>query len=336
MAITDTSTAPCTMQIPVSDRDFGYAQHVLPHQMKVVGKHADDVVFSVNRFEKPDNPELLDALLDSLSTQFDNVRVVEVDYSANARRWVSNTFFGGAGYPMYDFKGIPIHAFLEQLRQSRHPHLFHCACDLMFGGSGPWFKEAIDVIESDQDVLAVNPLAGPRHSGPYHSDGIPYSTATGEGFKVQGFTSRSHLVKLERFYKTMSGLPELRPKRRNDRIFTRLAGYPMVDHLEILCQENMLAHKQFRVDMNGSGNLWNLHPVYKTPQFVTGVTGLIERVESGDVSTEQLGLYDLHASMLVQTDIPGKKSLLKRLLALGKGRVLSRRGPSDLRSDSLT
>jgi hypothetical protein len=313
----------CTIQIPVADRDFACARHVIPHQIRMLGKHAADVLLSVNRFDKPEQPELLDGLLADLSFQFKNLRIAEVDYSPEAIRWVSETFFSGERYPMFDFKGIPIHAFLEQFRQSRHPHFFHLDCDIMFGGSGPWLDEAIALLDSDPDVLAVNPLAGPRANGPYHSDGTPYSVPHGEGFKVPTFTTRSFLVELNSFYHAMSSLPLPRPKRRNDRIFTRFAGYPMVDHLEILFQEKMLAAGQFRVDLGGSGGLWKLHPVHKTPQFLSGVESLIGRVEAGDVSAEQHGHYDVHPSMLAQTDMPTRSSRLRQLANLAKTRLFS-------------
>lgn len=312
----------CTVQIPITDGDYAHARLVLPHQMRQLGRFASDVLISVNRFDPPADPTVLDGFLDELKAEFKNIRVSEVDNSTSARQWVSNTFFGGDDYPMFDFKGIPIHAFLEQYRNSDNRYFFHLASDLLLGGAGPWFDEAIQVVDSDASVFAVNPLGGPRAGGPYHSGGVPYQTPHGEAFKVLTFGGRTHLVERERLFTTLANLPLPTPRRRMDRLFTRMSGYPMVDHLEILFEQSMLAANQYRVDMGGSGALYKLHPVFKTQQFRDALPDLISRVEANDIPEGQFGDYDINPSMLIQTDTPtGRYRLMKRLASLGIKRL---------------
>jgi len=324
--------APCTMQIAVSDRDYAYALYVLPHQMRVLGKFSADVLISVNRFEPPKNPELLDGLLNEISSQHRNVRIEEVEYSTEARNWVSETFFGGKDYPLFDFKGIPIHAILEPLRKGRYKYFFRLDGDMMLGGTGPWFHEAIEVLKSDPKIMAINPLAGPRNHGPYHSGGVEYQIPLGEAFRVDLFTTRTLLVQLESFFKAMDSLDELPPKRLTDRLFTRVAGYPMVDHLEILFQQRMIDMNSFRVDLGGTGNLWTLHPRFKTSQYVQNIADIIDKVESSNLPQEQIGHYDLHKSVFNQTDLPTRATQIKYLVALGKDRLSTNRKPQELRS----
>lgn len=316
------SVAPCTMQIPITDRDEPFARHILPHQMEVLGRHAADVLISVNRQQQPEDPGPLDALIERVRSMYPNVRCLEVDYSEGAQRWVSETFFGGGDYPLYDFKGIPIHAFLEQYRQSEHRYFFHLASDMMLGGRGPWFDEAIGLLDARPGILAINPLAGPRLPGPYHSKGRPIDCEVGECFEVPTFTGRTHLVDLERFLSTMGDLPLIAPSRLLDRLQTKIAGHPMVEHLEILFQHNMQAEGLMRADMGGSGGLWTLHPVHKTAEFAAGVASVISALERDDVPAGQRGKFDLHQSMLPQSDIPDRWDKTLRLAQQGSTRLV--------------
>jgi len=326
------NSAPCTMQISITDRDYAVARHVLPHQMRVIGKYASEVLISVNRFETPAKPELLDALLSDIASNYSNVTVEEIDYSRAARQWVSKTFFGGKDYPMFDYEGIPIHGFIEPFRKSSNPFFFRLECDMMLGGSGPWFNEAIDVLTSDDTIVAINPIAGPRHGGGYHSGGTPFEVEHGEAFKVNTFTTRTQLIELDTFFKAMNPLSEVPPSRLKDRIFTLVAGYPMVDHLEVLYQQKMFNKNTCRIDMGGTGGLWTLHPVFKTSQFLQCLPEIITKVEKGDMPQEQHGRFDLHKSVLNQTDLPNRSAQLKRLFTLAKDRIASHRSPLDLRS----
>jgi len=170
--------APITMQISVSDRDYDCAKHVIPHQLRTLGIHADEVLISINRFQRPTNQEPLDQLMVQLSEEFDNVRVEEVEYSEQCRKWVSDSFFDGSDYPLFDFKGAPIHAFIEPFTKARNPYLFRLECDMLLGGEGPWFHEAIQLLNNHDDVIAVNPIAGPRRPGmAYHSGGYEFPSS---------------------------------------------------------------------------------------------------------------------------------------------------------------
>ena len=325
---------PCTMQIPVTDRDYEGARHIIPHQMRVLGKYLPDVLISVNRFDKPTNPKLLDGLIAQIASEYSNVRIEEVDYSQSARNWVSENFFGGQDYPMFDFKGSPIHAFIEPFRKSRYNYFFRLESDMMLGGSGPWLNEAIEILKSDAKIAAINPIAGPSDHSPYHSQGVPYEVPNGEGFKVSTFTTRTLLVDLNAFISTMNPLHEIKPERLVDRIFTRVAGYPMVAHLEILFQHKMLSAECYRVDAGGSTNLWTLHPCFKTKQFYKSLPTIINRVESGNLPQDQYRQYDLQQSVFNQTDIPTRSHQLERLMALYRDRKLSGRHPLSLRSSN--
>ncbi len=304
----------CTIQIPIADRDAAFAEFVLPHQMSVIGKYASDVLISVNRQTQPTDPGPLDTILAKVAEEYENVRVLEVDYSPEAVEWVAGHFFSGKDYPLFDFKGIPIHAFLEQYRHAKHDFFMHLASDMFLGGSGPWLDEAIECLSSDDRILLVSPHAGPISSNAYHSSGVPTDVGSGASYEVPSFRGRTHLVDLRQFIPAMKDLPMLRPPRIQDRIQAKIAGTEMIDHLELLFDHNMRAQNFTRIDMGGTGGLWTLHPVHKTPDFVAAVPGLIADIEADRIPDAQYGHYDVHSSMVPQSDIPGRRDLLVRSL----------------------
>ncbi len=326
--------APVTMQISVTDRDYHCAKHVIPHQLRTLGASANEVLISVNRYDKPANTGSLNAFLDDLSEEFDNIRLEEVDYSREARQWISDTFFDGNEYPLFDHKGIPIHAFIEPYTKASNPYLFRLECDMLLGGAGPWFLEAIRTLDAHADVIAVNPLAGPRIPGAnYHSNGYPFKAVGGEAFKVDLFTTRTHLIEIESFCQSMGSLDQSPPKLMKDRVYSRVAGYPVVNHLEILFQNKMRQGELIRADFGGSGSLWTLHPVYKTPQVLSQLPRLIQMVESRELPDVQSGQYDLHPGVLGETDRPTRRDELKRIFVLARSRISSKRKPEMLRSE---
>lgn len=326
--------APVTMQISVTDRDYACAKHVIPHQLRTLGIHANEVLISVNRYEKGTDTQPLNNLLSQLSQDFDNIRIEEVAYCGKSRQWISETFFDGRDYPLFDYNGSPIHAFIEPFIKARNPYLFRLECDMLLGGAGPWFSEATEVLENHADVIAVNPLAGPRKPDTnYHSGGTSFPVPTGEAFKVDLFTTRTHLIKTDSFCQAMSGLDQTAPKRLKHRVYTRVAGYPMADHLEILFQNKMREKGMLRADVGGFGKLWTLHPVHKTTQVISQLPRLIDMVESSNLPEIQYGLYDLHPGVLGETDRPVRMAEIKRLGTLAKSRLSSGRKPDILRSD---
>jgi hypothetical protein len=54
-----------------------------------------------------------------------------------------------------------------------------------------------------------------------------------------------------------------------------------------------------RLDMLGSApGMWSVHPVVRDEDYLSALPSLIERIERGDVTDDQVGQYNLDASML--------------------------------------
>lgn len=310
-----TELAPVTVQISLRDADLAFARHVLPHQLRVLGRHAADVLVSLNRPPGSQPSAEVDRLLADLQRTAPQLRAVDVDYSPAAVEWVRTTFFGGSRYPLVDSKGTPIHGYLEPLRAVEQPYVLHLDSDILLGGSGErWLTEAIEVLRSEPQFLAARPLSGPPSAGGvYEAGGHPVGTAAGPGRAVRGFTGRAYVVDLSRLIEVANPiglLPSNTPWRR---VRARLLGFPDVDNLERLLGHKMAQAGLFRIDFGGSGGLWTLHPLHKTASFIDAVPQLVARVEAGDVPHAQRGRYNIHPSLLAQDDLPGPRERLRAL-----------------------
>ena len=314
--------APCTVQVLLCDADLRFARHVLPHQLRVLGHHAAEVLISVNR-RPGDRPSPgLDELLGDLGRDVPQLRVVEVDHGPAGVDWVSRTFFGGGRYPLVDSKGTPFHAYLEPFRAVHQPFVLHLDSDMLIGGSGErWLAEAIDLLRDRPEFLAAKPCSGPpRDDGTFVSGGVEVPTPVGPARAVPAFTSRMFLVEVARLVEAVTPIPLHPPTERWRRLRARLLGFPDVDNVERLIGAAMRRQAMNRIDVGGSGQVWSLHPLHKTPSFVAALPRLIEQVESGDIPPAQQGHYNLHRSLLEQQDLPGRRQRADALVGALKRR----------------
>ena len=323
---------PITLHILVSDRDVAFARPVLFHQVEVLGAMCDELLLVVNRPPTSEPTAELDALLSDLSAQHRRTRVHEVSYSKESVARVSERFFGGAPYPMFDFKGVPIHAYLESYPMAANEFVFHSPSDLLYGGSAAgWADAALSLFDSPDPPLMVAPLAGPPNEGPYPAGGIDVSDAhpgVGSVHRLTTFRGRCHVLHVDSFMRSVAPLPLVKPRLRSERLLATLGGLPPVDHLEVLIGERMAGRHLHRLDLGGPGCLWTLHPIYKSPRFVETTTQLIDMVRSGVVPADQIGKYDLVEAL----DPPPSITRLGRIRKAVAGRS-SRPGP--LRSSEL-
>ncbi len=286
-----------TLQILVSDRDIAFAGHTLPHQVDVLGEMCDEVMLVVNRPPSAVATAALDEILSTTGRRHPTCRVHEVSYSSETIAEISRRFFGGEPYPLFDFKGAPIHAYLESYTAARSEFIFHSPSDLLFGGSATgWADVALPLFDSADPPLMVAPLAGPPDPGPYAAGGIDVSEAfpdAGPVHRLPTFRGRCHLLHVDRFADSVAPLPLAGPLDRYETAVATLAGLPRVDHLEVLISRRMSERRLHRLDVGGPSGLWTLHPIYKSARFVDTAPELIDMVRCGTVPADQIGKYDL-------------------------------------------
>ncbi|MGI9613082.1 MAG: hypothetical protein ACR2QO_09245 [Acidimicrobiales bacterium] len=291
------ATRPMTLHILVSDRDIAFAGPIISHQIAVLGAMCDEVLLVVNRPPSSRATSELDEILNAARCQHPRTRVHEVSYSSESIASVSQTYFGGEPYPIFDFKGVPIHAYLESYSAANNEFVFHSPSDLLYGGSAAgWADIVLPLFDATDPPLMVAPLAGPPHQGPYGAGGADVSDAfpgAGSVHRLTTFRGRCHVLHLDRFAQSIAPLPLVAPARRSETALATLGGLPRVDHLEVMIGRRMSERGLHRLDVGGPGELWTLHPLYKSKRFVNSTPELIDMVRSGEVPTDQVGNYDL-------------------------------------------
>lgn len=288
---------PMTLHVLVSDRDVAFARHLLRHQVEVLGPMCSEVLLVVNRPPSAVRTAELDAIVEEACGLHPEVRVHEVAYSDAAIRNVSDRYFGGERYPLFDFKGVPIHAYLDSYWAAANDVLFHTPSDMLYGGSPDGWADAVLAAFALADPpLVVSPAGGSPHAGAYTSGGVDVSAAFPDAapvYRLEKFAGRCHAINVPQFTASVSPIPLAPPVRLADRVITAAGGLPQVDHLEGLLDRQMAKGGHYRLDISGPGGLWTLHPIYKSPRFVELLPDLIAMARSGDVPTGQVGHFDL-------------------------------------------
>ena len=320
---------PVTLQVSFAPGDLGHAGAVLPHQLRTWGRQVDEILCVLDLRSPPaaaadadtwgDSGRRLVELVGSSLSEDVGGRLCVVDYAAPAARAVSDFFFGGRPVPAKDFRGGPFYAYFQALLLARHELVLHLDSDMLFGGgSQAWLSEAVALLAARPEVAACRPLPGP----PAPDGGLRDQTAERDSaaaalaYRFETFTTRSFLVDRGRLAERLTPIAlrrhrPVRPVGRLERLPDLLGHAPLVrrarpvlsldayDLPERLIGDAMRRAGQYRLDLLGEApGMWSLHPTARTPRFYDALPHLIARVERADVTEEQLGRYDLHASML--------------------------------------
>ena len=294
-----------TLQISLAPSDYAHAQHLLKHQVDTWRESFSELLVTIDyhkskgRFSArwEEGRQKIGPLAQSLP----GVRVVDVDYSAEAEAKISTEFFNGKPVPRKDFRGGPYYSYFFGLAAASHDLIFHVDSDIFFGGgSKSWFPEAKQLFESDPDVLVCAPLPGPpRPDGRILTlQSASYKGRPGMHVFPQ-MSTRLFLMSRSRFQKRIGGLTPTPPPALRARIKAIVERNPPQDLPEHLFSAEMVRHGMSRVDFLGSGpGMWSLHPPYRSADFYQRLPELIRRVETGDVPDLQRGDHDFNSSMV--------------------------------------
>jgi hypothetical protein len=316
---------PVTLEISIAPRDLRHLEHILPHQLRQWAGQVREVVCTVDLEPIPgvvgqrsSRRKLLDLIARVLSPH-PHARLEIADYSDSTRAAVSEMFFGGQPIPSKTARAGPFYAYFFGLYKATCDYILHLDCDVLFGGgSQAWTDEAVKLLRERPEVLLCGPLPGPprpdqtimqpaepeRHA----SLAFRFSTVTTRRFlldrnrlrdrvgmlAIRGHAPRRRRVPLSVWMKGLRTMP------LRDRLRPLTLSTPPYDLPERLIGEGMTAAGLHRVDFLGSPpGMWSLHPPDRTERFYESLPALIERVESGRVSDDQRGAYDVVDSMLV-------------------------------------
>jgi hypothetical protein len=308
-------TNAVSLQISFAPPDMRHSVLVLPHQLRMLATQVDEVVLVLDtekrqskRFDAGWHDALasIRSLLNSIASDWDNVRVLEVDYRSETVDGVSRRFFDRPSIPAKDLRGGAFYAYFFGLAAAAHDHVFHLDSDVLLGGGSPsWVSEAIVALETRREVVCVCPLSGPPAPDGLLRDQDAYAPVRERPFRFRfrDFTSRVFLGD-----RTRLALPD-QPIRlshgvpwwaRTRGLISRRSTFELPERLiSLMMRERGLV----RVDLLGDvPGLWTVHPVNRCQRFIEALPDIIARVECGEVTEPQLGRYDLHPSMIVHGD----------------------------------
>ena len=300
------------LQINYQPTDVRHAVHLLPHQLAVLGSQVDEVVFNLDLHRSRGDftigwDEHLSPMrdyLESVAADLPNARVVEVDYSPDARRRVNDAYFGGAMAPLKNFRGRPFYTSIEPWTTVSCDWLLHLDSDMLLGGgSSSWVAQAQQLIRDNATYVLASPLPGPpREDGTVLRQGDAQYVQPAPAIIVPRMSWRIFLTHIPKFRAKVGPIPLL-PAPLKGRIWTLREDNPPYEKIENIVGRQMQRHGLHRIDFLGSApGLWSLHPPLRSEQFYASLPDLIERVERGDVPPEQRGDYDMNDSMIDWTD----------------------------------
>jgi hypothetical protein len=324
----DRASAAASLEITLAPPDLRHAKHVLPHQLRTWSGQVDEVVCVIDLLPVAGRPnpswqsdgERLVELVDDCCTRVPHARRAVVDYGPEAARAVGDYFFFGSPVPAKTYRAGPFYAYFWGLHEAANDYVLHLDSDVMFGGgSQTWVNEAMQQLTARSDLLVCQPLPGPpKSAGSIEAAGAEPEAGAIPAFRFRTITTRYFLLDRSRFRDRIGGLRS----RSHAPVFTRvrfrewlrhLGELPMRDRLrpltlatprvdlpERLLGEAMVAAGMYRLDYLGRPpGMWTLHPRERTETYYELLPQLVDRIERGDVTEEQLGQYDLDPSMLL-------------------------------------
>lgn len=164
---------PVTLQISLAPSDFRYVVHLLPHQISIFSAQVDEILLTYDTHKsnghfgknwEQNNTNML-LFLEELAASNPKIRLLKIDYSSEKKSKIADVFLNKKHIPAKDWRGGPFYTYFFGLYEARNNYVFHIDSDLFFGGgSSTWLKQAIELYESDEKILFINPLPGPPHA----------------------------------------------------------------------------------------------------------------------------------------------------------------------------
>lgn len=294
-----------TLKISLSPRDHQYIKHLLPHQLKVWYSQVNEVliVFDLHGYDTGMYTAIIEDLkgfINELSLTYPAINLVTVDYSAPARKAVSDAYFGSNPVPLKTHRYGPYYSYFYGIYKARYDYILNTDCDMFFGGHSPaWVQQSITLMQSDQDVIACSPHPGPpRKDGKLmDQDGQTDNTPLRK-VVFDSFSTRIFFIDRRAFIMHLCPLP-VRIAGFTTVLRALLRGNPVYMLPEDVITDIMREKGLKRVDFMGAENgLWSLHPPFRNPQFFRDLPLLVFNIENNTIPEQQRGYYDINDSMI--------------------------------------
>ncbi|HEY0947723.1 MAG TPA: hypothetical protein VGD81_20740 [Opitutaceae bacterium] len=300
---------PVSLHISLAPRDVAHAGALLPHQLRQLAPHVEEVVLTVDGGPGTQDDDAALAQFRSLVEPWRDAgpRLVlrNADYSPARRRELAAAFFRHGTMPAQTYRAGPFHAYFDGWFATSREFVFHLDSDIFLGGDvGGWLAEAIALLRSEPQVLACNPLPGPP--APDFRINQPQAQRWLEGprgaHRFDSFTTRLFFMNRARLVGLEPCLHLRRAAwRQQVRGFVeRTSPYALP---EDIISEYQRARGWHRVDFLGAApGLWSLHPPFRNAEFYQKLPELVRRIETDDLPPAQRGDYDLNDSLVDWSD----------------------------------
>lgn len=313
-----------TFQLNLAPGDYRLARHLLPHQINTWKDQVDEILLivdlhrSAGRFGtdwEKGRTELF-----KIIGEIDHpVRVVEVDYSPEAKARCAKRWTGGHPISEKDFRGGPSYAYFFGLTEARGRWILHADADIFFGGqSQNWLENARSLYEANDDILFMGPHSGkPTANGDLNTLPHQKDNRAKNGCQFDFMSTRLFLIDQERFKERITAFTPQRPSLRS-RIKAMVEGNAAWDLPEHWMTAAMTKAGMCRFEFTGEDpGMWSLHPPYRCPEFFEKLADLVKMVESDTLPASQLGNHDVDTTLIDWTEaraLISKNRWWKRLL----------------------
>jgi hypothetical protein len=293
-------TRPVSVQINLAPSDHVIAGILLERQVAFFSRHVDEVVLTLDT--RPNVGRYADAWArgrSAIEAQIADViarhptcRLDPVDYSEAHQRTVAD-FFGQAGlFPLGDYRGAPCYVYFHGFHACRNDLVFHIDGDMVLGGDlEGWFEEALAQLDRP-GILTVSPLPGPPTTDGHIKQPSLAADPVARRYEFGGFSTRVFL--LDR--RDLRGIDFNRKVGGMLRLKSLLLPYRPIMASEVVIAQHMQARGLRRVDLGGPGQVFSLHPDYKSEGFLAALPAILRRLDAGDVPQAQQGDFEFSDS----------------------------------------
>jgi hypothetical protein len=236
-------------------------------------------------------------------------RTVDIDYSPQYHARVYRKHFNLPKAPTHNYKGYPILGTIHSLEGTIGDYILHFDSDmLLYQKPGyDWITEGVKLLETCPEIFAIRPMAGPPYSQIRQDQRVP-DAIDERGFQIfQFFGSRAYLVSRKRLDEVLP-LPVIwrtRKVRKANSTLDQIRAWmrfltskKKLDSWEKMVTAGIKEKGLIRATMTAP-EAWTLHPKARSPEFISALPKIIEKIESGWFPPEQAGYYDLKSEFWV-------------------------------------
>jgi hypothetical protein len=294
-----------SLQINVSASDLEVCKRILQRQITFWYEELEEIVITVEskksygKFAKDfdKNREDLIALIEKYKVTYPKLRYHFVDYSVQRHTTLAQLFFNTTSMPEKDYRGCAFYSYLDGLAVCKNKYIIHLDSDMLIGGTpNAWLQDAVDLLNSDQTYLVVNPLAGPP--APDFDIKQRYLKKTGKyNFLFDKMSTRVFLIDMEKLAANKVSLKKVPPTPRYIKCALKSDFKRGYMALEDLFSVMMRKRGLFRIDTLGKDDhhiAFSLHPLVKPDHYIQAIPDLLKKIDDNDIPDAQRGNYNIH------------------------------------------